>query len=442
MSAGKVARNTFRSLDNWTRSRRIGQRTGINSVLLFGLCCAAGCQPHSPSPATEATPPAKVAHPGDESALNTITLTQQAEQRLGVELAEVRREEVRRRRTLGGEVIVPPGQTIVVSAPFAGILSPPAGAAVPEPGGKVAAGQPIFRFMPLLTPERDVLTPADRIRIAQTKADVAVAQIEAERQVATAKVQLQAAKIAHDRAVQLLADKAGSQRSVDEAAAQRTLAEEALRTAEARHKFLTAIKLDEEAGQVVPRDIAAPVAGVLKSIEGAAGKTVSLGEPLLTLVQLDRLWIRVPIYAGQRRDIDTSFEATVAEYGRPAGEARAARYAAAPPSADPQAATVDLFYEIDNADGSLHPGQKLAVTLAEHATAAALIVPWSAILYDIHGGEWVYEQTAPQTFVRRRVEVQFIDKDRAILAKGPPEGANIVTQGAAELFGTEFGIGK
>jgi hypothetical protein len=63
-------------------------------------------------------------------------------------------------------------------------------------------------------------------------------------------------------------------------------------------------------------------------------------------------------------------------------------------------------------------------------------------LYDIHGGTWVYEQTAPQTFVRRRVEVQFIDQERAILAQGPSAGAKIVTQGAAELFGTEFGIGK
>jgi RND family efflux transporter MFP subunit len=416
--------------------------SGLNSILLFVACCSAGCQPHSAKTPTKATPPAKVAHPGDESALNTITLTEQAEQRLGIELAAVEQQEVQRRRTLGGEVVIPPGQTVIVSAPFAGVLSPPEGGEVPKPGSTLAAGQAIFRFAPLLTPERDVLTPADRIRVAQTKADVAVLKIEAQRQIEAAKVQLQAARIAHDRAVQLLADKAGSQRSVDETEAQRKLAEEALRTAEARNQFLAGIELDEDSGQVVPRDIAAPVAGVLKSVESAPGEAVSPGEPLLTLVQLHRLWIRVPIYAGQRRAIDTSAQASVNEYGRPAADARAASYAAAPPSADPQAATVDLYYEIDNADGLLYPGQKLAVTLAEQTTAAALVVPRSAVLYDIHGGTWVYEQTAPQTFVRRRVEVQFIDQERAILAQGPSAGAKIVTQGAAELFGTEFGIGK
>ena len=431
MNARKVERNSFRS------------GRGMNAVLLLAVCCPAGCQPHSTPPATKATPPAKVSHPGDESTLNTIILTQQAAQRLGIELAEVKRDDVQRRRTLGGEVVVPAGQTIVVTAPFAGLLSPPAGAEIPQPGSQVAAGQPIFRFMPLLTPERDVLTPADRIRVAQTKADVAIAQIEAQRQVDAAKVQLDAAQIALDRAEKLLADKAGSQRTVDEAATQRKLAAEALRTAEARSEFLSGIKLDEEAGQIVPRDIVAPLAGVLQSIDGAAGETVSTGETLLTVVQLDRLWIRVPVYAGQRRDVDTSVDAGVTEYGgRTDDKSRTARYVAAPPSADPLAATVDLYYAIDNADGSLYPGQKLAVTLAEQSTAPALVIPWSAVLYDVHGGTWVYGQTAPQTFVRRRVEVQFIVSGRAILAKGPPEGAKIVIQGAAELFGTEFGNGK
>jgi len=442
MNARVVERLSFRSADNWKKPKRIGLWDGMNSVLLVVLCCTAGCRPHSATSPTKATPPAKVAHPGDESALNTITLTEEAEQRLAIELAEVERHEVPRRRTLGGEVVVPPGQSIVVSAPFAGVLSPPEGGEVPKPGATLVAGQVVFRFTPLLTPERDVLTPADRIRVAQTKADVAVAKIEAERQVEAAKVQLEAAKIAHDRAVQLLVDKAGSQRTVDESEVQRRLAQEALRTAEVRHKFLAGIELDEEAGQIKPRDIAAPVAGVLKSIESAPGEPVSPGKPLLTLVQLDRLWIRVPIYAGQRRAIDTSAQAAVNEYGRPAGDARSAHYAAAPPSADPQAATVDLFYEIENADGSLYPGQKLAVTLSEQGTGPALVVPWSAVLYDIHGGTWVYEQAAPHTFSRRRVEVQFIDQQRAILAQGPRPGTKIVSQGAAELFGTEFGIGK
>ena len=34
-----------------------------------------------------------------------------------------------------------------------------------------------------------------------------------------------------------------------------------------------------------------------------------------------------------------------------------------------------------------------------------------------------------------------IQGDLAVLAAGPPVGATVVTAGAAELFGTEFGVG-
>jgi hypothetical protein len=70
-----------------------------------------------------------------------------------------------------------------------------------------------------------------------------------------------------------------------------------------------------------------------------------------------------------------------------------------------------------------------------------LVVPFKAVLYDIHGGAWVYEEVAPHVYARKRVAVEFVDGDEAILAAGPHAGARIVTDGAAELFGTEFGVG-
>ncbi len=402
-----------------------------------------GCQKSNSSSAAKSQPPAKVAHTFDEQALNTLTLTEKAIERLGIRIVDVVQKEVQRQRAIGGEVVVPPGQTVVVSAPFAGALSPPEGGEVPPPGTKLAKDQAVFRFLPLLTPERDVLTPADRVRIAQTKADVATAQIEAERQVEAAKVQVKAAQIARDRAAQLLESKAGSQRTLDESQAQLELAQEALKTAEARHKFLAAIELDEQAGQVVPRTIAAPVAGVLHTLDGAPGETVSMGEPLFSIVQLDRIWVRVPVYAGARRTVDTSAAATVQEYGqRASAEPRTARYVSAPPTASSQAATVDLYYELDNADQSLYPGQRVSVSIAERGSSSALTVPSAAVLYDIHGGAWVYEQIAPRVFARRRVAVRYVNQGVAILEQGPPAGTKVVTDGAAELFGTEFGIGK
>ena len=72
----------------------------------------------------------------------------------------------------------------------------------------------------------------------------------------------------------------------------------------------------------------------------------------------------------------------------------------------------------------------------------ANVIPFSAILYDIHGGTWVYENPSPNTFIRKRVELKTVTDGKAILVRGPAPGTKIVTVGAAELFGTEFGGGK
>ncbi len=352
----------------------------------------AGCE-KSTKQSPPKTDPAHVDHHVDESNLNKITLTARAEQRLGIELAEILLQELQRKRTVGGAVILPPGKSIIVSAPIAGTLSLPSDDRFPAPGSRVEAGQAIFAFTPLLTPERDVLTPSERVRIAQTKVDVATAQIEAERQVESVKIAVEVAQIAYARAVQLLRNKAGSQRGVDEARANLKLAQEAMTTAEMRHKFLAAIKLDEKAGQLASRNIESPVAGVLQGLEAAVGETVAAGQVLFSVITTRRVWIRVPIYVGQWRRIDTAQPAKIAEFGQPPKTTlRDAKYVSAPPSANPQATTVDVYYELANDDSRLYPGQKLAVTVPMRGSMKSLVVPFKAILYDIHGGAWVYEQ--------------------------------------------------
>jgi multidrug efflux pump subunit AcrA (membrane-fusion protein) len=82
------------------------------------------------------------------------------------------------------------------------------------------------------------------------------------------------------------------------------------------------------------------------------------------------------------------------------------------------------------------------VTLPLREEEEALHVPRAAILWDYLGGAWVYEKTAPRTYTRRRVELRRTQGEVAVLARGLRAGAEVVTAGAAELFGTEFGAGK
>ena len=70
------------------------------------------------------------------------------------------------------------------------------------------------------------------------------------------------------------------------------------------------------------------------------------------------------------------------------------------------------------------------------------IVPYSAIIYDANGNTFVYISPEPLTFIRSAISVDYIEGDRAVLFDGPPTGTAVVTVGAAELYGTETGIGK
>jgi hypothetical protein len=69
------------------------------------------------------------------------------------------------------------------------------------------------------------------------------------------------------------------------------------------------------------------------------------------------------------------------------------------------------------------------------------VVPYGAVLYDAEGKTSVYVSSAANTYVREPVTVDFIEGDRAVLSAGPAAGTAIVTVGAAELYGTETGVG-
>lgn len=114
----------------------------------------------------------------------------------------------------------------------------------------------------------------------------------------------------------------------------------------------------------------------------------------------------------------------------------------APPTADPLAVTSDLYFEISNANLQLRPGQRLSVTLPLRAPQRkGISVPLSALLYDIHGGTWVYVNDAPHVYRRQRVELAETTGGSAFLSRGISPGVKVVAQGATELFGTEFGAG-
>lgn len=69
------------------------------------------------------------------------------------------------------------------------------------------------------------------------------------------------------------------------------------------------------------------------------------------------------------------------------------------------------------------------------------VVPAGTLLVDPEGDFWVYTNPEPLVFLRHKIRIQNEIGQQAILSAGPPIGTPVVTVGAAELYGVEYGIG-
>ena len=81
-------------------------------------------------------------------------------------------------------------------------------------------------------------------------------------------------------------------------------------------------------------------------------------------------------------------------------------------------------------------------TTAVQRAGALTAIPLSALIYDPEGRAWTYVPIGPRTFVRRPVTIATIRDGMVLLRSGPTRGTPVVTVGAPELLGAEYGVGE
>ncbi|WP_254509965.1 efflux RND transporter periplasmic adaptor subunit [Anatilimnocola floriformis] len=363
-----------------------------------------------------------------EEDLGLVKLAPEALARLGVRVDKIERKPVKRSRVYGAEIVVPAGRTILVSAPLPGALQSPPDTA-PQPGALVKKGQAIFLLSPFLSPEAATTFAAGRA--------------DAEGQVNNAKTQVTALKLAFERAQSLFKNEAGSRRSVEEAQAQFDGATRSLEAAETRLKVLTQAVGDAATGRAQPIPIESPDDGLLRNISASPGQNVPVGGALFEVISLAQVWVRVPVYVGDLDLIAADESAGIGSLnGQPGQKTWTAAPLQAPPTANPLAATVDIYYTLANDKANFKPGQRVGATLALSGTADALTIPWGAVVHDLQGDTWVYVEKSAGVYKRQRVQVSYVADGVAVLASGPQPGTSVVTEGAIELFGAETGFSK
>jgi multidrug efflux system membrane fusion protein len=109
---------------------------------------------------------------------------------------------------------------------------------------------------------------------------------------------------------------------------------------------------------------------------------------------------------------------------------------------DPSTGTIRLRAQFDNKDAALWPGQFVNVSVRLYEQADAIVIPSQAVQSGPQG-QYVYVVGDDMVADVRRIEVQEIDGERTIVARGLSKGERVVTRGQLRLGPkTRVQIGK
>jgi multidrug efflux pump subunit AcrA (membrane-fusion protein) len=287
------------------------------------------------------------------------------------------------------------------------------------------------------------------------RAQLSTVRVDADAQVVRAKVQDEATELALRRAERLLAEDAVGAKVLDDARAQRETARAALAAALTQQAAVAGTvgaapaPLASSRSTLSQTQLVSPLAGTLREVRVSARQLVLAGAPILEVVDDESAWVRVSVPAGELGSLSPSSAALVDDLSasRPEQAVVAAKAEHAPMTALPQQASVDRYFVLPS-KSRFSIGQTVAVWLALQAEEESPTVRAESLLYDPSGGAWVYQRAAEHSFVRRRVEVVRIEdgiaflSSRSLTPSGLRVGDRIVTSGAMELYGSEFGSGK
>lgn len=350
-----------------------------------------------------------------------IRLTEEAKASIGIVTAPVQSQYVASRVSTTGWLVIKPGHEVTVKAAATGFV-------VPEPGGELACLGDAVTVGQHLGTLRVFVSPQEEAQLVGLKeqADILIRQ-----SLAT----LETAQARSKRVEQLSA-------SGTVPGKERQLAKEALERARATYEesqqqlpFLPSEPYERPL-QLSPSMIQAPRAGRVTKRYVQPRQLVLQGDPLWTLSDWSSLWLRVPVFEG---DLPRIHQSEPAELRTPGIESpRPALPTNLPQPTEVGRRTVDLFYEVANADGKLRPGEAVSVELPTGEAAEQVVVPESAVLWDGMANAWVYRELEKNVFHRQRIQIGPTVDGFVVVQRGLSGGQSIVTVGAETLYGEEF----
>ncbi len=152
----------------------------------------------------------------------------------------------------------------------------------------------------------------------------------------------------------------------------------------------------------------------------------------------DGRWVAVTLSKGEWNRLWKDKPARVLPLttGDKSGKAVLALPSGLPPQEDLKRSMLKVYYKLQGMDHELYHRVRVELPLSG-SDQKRLVVPYSSIYYDGKGHPWVYVNPEPLVYERQRVDLERVVGDFAVLKKGPAIGTEVVTTGAALLYGAE-----
>jgi RND family efflux transporter MFP subunit len=343
---------------------------------------------------------------GEQEEGDAISFLKEQQWTLEFGTTVVARREIRPGITVPATVRPRPGGDALLSAPVPGRIDP--SVEIPAPGMRVEAGSVLARIIP----RSDDLMHAAGLRAALVDAEQAYLLAVQER----------------DRAERLVEARALPRRRLDEAKARVVATEARLEAArESRSRFEAVSQSDGESGGFSTFALRAPFDGVVSEVRLTAGVSVDANEPLLRIVDPDRVHVVGAVPETLAPAPEELVAGELVLDGKPP-------LALGPPMAlgpviDPVSRTVEIRFALDNRGSRLRLGRALTLRMLVGEGLERTAVPESAVVDD-GGRPVVFVQTGGESFERRPVRLGGKAGGHVHVVDGVEPGERVVDRGA------------
>ncbi len=324
---------------------------------------------------------------GDE-----IALSDSKAHAVGVEVGVVEPSSFHQVIKCSGQVLAAQGNESTVVASIAGVV---------KFNGKLTEGMKVGQGATLLTLSAKSIAAGDPVE--------------------KARVAYETAKAEYERMEALVADKIVSAKAFAQA-------KEAYENARIAYE---AVSRNNAASGT---SITAPLGGYVKNLLVKEGDYVSVGQPLVSITQDQRLSLRADVPQRHYQALSSMESANFCTpYNKEVYELKAlnGRLLSYGKSASENGNMIPVTFEFDNR-GKVMPGSFVEVYLLGAAQADAIALPLTALTEE-QGRYYIYKQVHPERYMKQLVSLGASDGTRVQILSGVSAGDKVVMRGAYQV---------